>query len=181
MKLIKFRALSFEFRVNPEHRTRNMEHEKGVTLIELIITMVILSVLASVVMPLGKVTVKRAKEFELRRNLRVIRTAIDDYKKAYDEGRIRQELGGTGYPESLSVLAEGVDDVKSPKAGTKIRFLRRIPRDPMNRDKTVPPEESWGLRSYDSEPDEPKEGNDVYDIYSMSEETALDETPYKEW
>jgi general secretion pathway protein G len=143
--------------------------------------MAILGILASVVLPLSRVTVKRAKELELKRDLRMIRTAIDEYKRAYDEMRIRQELGGTGYPKSLSVLVEGVDDIKSPKPGAKIRFLRRIPRDPMNPDKTIPPEESWGLRSYDSDPDEPKEGDDVYDVYSKSEEIGLDGTPYKEW
>lgn len=158
-----------------------MRLERGVTLIELIITMLILGVLASAVMPLGRVAAKRVKEFELKRNLRMIRTAIDDYKKAYDEGRIRHELGGNGYPKSLSVLVEGVDDIKSPKSGAKIRFLRRIPRDPMNQDKTIEPEKSWGLRSYDSEPNEPKEGDDVYDVYSKSEGTGLDGTPYKEW
>lgn len=158
-----------------------LESQKGVTLIELIVTMAILAVLASVVMPLARATVKRSKELELRRDLRMIRTAIDEYKKAWDEGRIKQELGGNGYPKTLLVLAEGVDDIKSPKAGAKIRFLRRIPRDPMNPDKTISPEESWGLRSYDSGPDDPKEGDDVYDVYSKSEETGLDGTPYKEW
>ena len=155
--------------------------ESGVTLIELIVTMVILSVLASVVMPLARVTVRRAKELELRRDLRIIRTAIDEYKKAYDEGRMKQELGGNGYPKTLSVLVEGVDDIKSPKSGAKIRFLRRVPRDPMEPDKAVSPEESWGLRSYESDPDDPKEGDDVYDVYSKSEEIGLDGTPYKEW
>lgn len=143
--------------------------------------MAILGILASVVMPLARVTVKRAKELELRRDLRMIRTAIDEYKRAYDELRIRQELGGNGYPKTLSILVEGVDDLKSPKPGAKIRFLRRIPRDPMNPDKTISSEESWGLRSYDSDPDDPKEGDDVYDVYSKSEETGLDGTPYKEW
>lgn len=156
-------------------------NQRGVTLIELIVTMAILGILASVIMPLSRMTVKRAKELELRRDLRIIRTAIDDHKKAHDEGRIRQELGGAGYPKSLSLLVEGVDDIKSPKAGAKIRFLRRIPRDPMNPDKTISPEESWGLRSYDSDPDDPKEGDDVYDVYSKSEEIGLDGTPYKEW
>lgn len=155
--------------------------QSGVTLLELIVTLAILSVLASVVIPLSRVTVKRVREFELRRDLREIRTAIDEYKKAYDEGRIKRELGGNGYPKSLSMLSEGVDDLKSPISGAKIRFIRRIPRDPMNHDSTVKPEESWGLRSYASDPKEPKEGDDVYDVYSKSEETGLDGTPYKEW
>lgn len=155
--------------------------EGGVTLLELIITVAILAILASVVMPLAAIGAKRAREFELRRDLRMIRTAIDEYKRAYDEGRMKRELGASGYPKNLSVLMEGVDDLRSPKPGAKIRFLRRIPRDPMNTDKTVRPEESWGLRSYDSAPDDPKEGDDVYDVYSKSEEIGLDGTPYKEW
>ena len=161
--------------------TSHVSSNKGVTLIELIVTMAILGILASIVMPLAKVGAKRAREFELRRDLRTIRTAIDEYKKAYDEGRIRPTLGGNGYPKSLSLLVEGVDDVKSPKSGAKIRFLRRIPRDPMSPDKTIDPENSWGLRSYDSDADSPREGDDVYDVYSISEETGLDGTPYKEW
>ena len=161
--------------------TPHVSSNKGVTLIELIITMAILGILASIVMPLTTVTAKRAREFELRRDLRMIRTAIDEYKKAYDEGRIRPTLGGNGYPKSLSLLAEGVDDIKSPKSGAKIRFLRSIPRDPMNPDKTIYPENSWGLRSYDSDADSPREGDDVYDVYSISEETGLDGTTYKEW
>jgi len=161
--------------------TPHVSSNKGVTLIELIVTMAILGILASIVMPLAKVGAKRAREFELRRDLRTIRTAIDEYKKAYDEGRIRPTLGGNGYPKSLSLLVEGVDDIKSPKSGAKIRFLRGIPRDPMNPDKTIDPENSWGLRSYDSDADSPREGDDVYDVYSISEETGLDGTPYKEW
>lgn len=158
-----------------------MRRDKGITLIELIITMAIVGILASIVMPMANVGVKRSKEYELRRELRNIRNAIDEYKRAYDEGRIRQEVGRNGYPKSLSVLVEGVDDVKSSKAGAKIRFLRRIPRDPMNPDKAIEPEESWGLRCYDSDAEDPREGEDVYDVYSKSEEMGLDGTPYKEW
>lgn len=143
--------------------------------------MAIVGILASIVMPMANVGVKRSKEYELRRELRNIRNAIDEYKRAYDEGRIRQEVGRNGYPKNLSVLMEGVDDVKSSKAGAKIRFLRRIPRDPMNPDKAIGPEESWGLRCYDSDAEDPREGEDVYDIYSKSEEMGLDGTPYKEW
>jgi general secretion pathway protein G len=126
-------------------------------------------------------TVKRQKELELRRNLRIIRTAIDEYKKAWDEGRILKKVGESGYPPDLAILVEGVDDAKSPEFGKKIRFLRRIPRDPMDPDKTLQQEETWGLRSYDSDPENPREGDDVFDVYSRSMEIAIDGTTYDSW
>lgn len=143
--------------------------------------MTILAVLASVVLPLGLVSAKRAKEIELRRNLRIIRNALDAYKEAWDQGKMEKAVGESGYPKSLQVLVEGVKDIKSPIPGRKIRFLRRVPRDPMHPDKTLAPEATWGLRAYDSEADSPREGNDVYDVYSKSDEIALDGTPYKSW
>jgi general secretion pathway protein G len=155
--------------------------QKGLTFIELLITITVLAILASVIMPLSQMTVKRQKELELRRNLRIIRTAIDGYKKVWDEGRIIKKFGESGYPPELSILVEGVDDAKSPESGKKIRFLRRIPRDPMEPDKTLPPEETWGLRSYESDPDNPREGDDVFDVYSKSEEIAIDGTFYYSW
>jgi general secretion pathway protein G len=155
--------------------------QKGLTLIELLITITILAILASVIMPLSEMTVKRQKELELRRNLRIIRIAIDDYKRAWDEGRIIKKIGESGYPPELGILAEGVNDAKSPEFGRKIRFLRRVPRDPMHPDKTLPPEETWGLRSYESEAENPRPGDDVFDVYSLSEETAIDGTFYDTW
>lgn len=154
--------------------------QKGLTFIELLITITILAILASIIMPLSEMTVKRHKELELRRNLRVIRTAIDDYKRAWDEGRVIKKIGESGYPPNLEILVEGVDDAKSPEK-KKMRFLRRIPPDPMDPDKTLPPGETWGLRSYESEPDEPKAGDDVFDVYSLSEEIAIDGTAYDTW
>lgn len=155
--------------------------EKGVTLIELVVAVAVLAILASAVFPVVKMTVKRQKEYELRNNLRLIRKAIDDYKKAYDEKKIPQKLGASGYPSSLQELVEGVDDMTSPEAGKKIVFLRRIPRDPFNDNKDLKPEDTWGKRSYGSPPDDPKEGEDVYDVYSLSEEKAIDGTYYKDW
>lgn len=155
--------------------------QKGITLIELLITITILAILASIIMPLSQLTVKRQKELELRRNLRVIRTAIDEYKRAWDDGRIIKKAGESGYPPDLVILAEGVSDAKSPEFGKKIRFLRRVPRDPMDPDKTLAPEEAWGLRSYDSEPGDPREGDDVFDVYSKSTEVAIDGTAYDSW
>lgn len=155
--------------------------QRGFTLIELIITIAIIAVLASAVLPLSQMTSKRTREMELRHELRVIRTAIDEYKRAWDEGKIKKSVGESGYPPDLKTLEDGVKDASSPQAGKKIRFLRRVPRDPMNPDKTVPADESWGLRSYASDPDDPEEGDDVFDVYSKSEETAIDSTPYRTW
>lgn len=155
--------------------------QKGLTLIELLITVSILALLASVVLPLSKMTVKRAKEAELKQSLRVIRTALDDYKKAWDEGRIKKSVGESGYPPDLMTLAEGVEDASSSESGHKIRFLRRIPRDPMDEDKDMAPQETWGLRSYESDADDPREGDDVFDVYSKSEDKAIDGTYYKDW
>lgn len=155
--------------------------QKGITLIELLITIAILAVLASVIMPLSEMTIKRSKEAELRESLRIIRTAIDGYKKAWDEGSIKKSVGESGYPPDLKTLVDGVEDAKSPVAGKKIRFLRRVPRDPMDGDKTKSGEETWGLRCYESEPDDPSEGNDVFDVYSKSEGTAIDGTSYRDW
>ncbi len=155
--------------------------QTGVTLIELIITLAILAILASVIMPLSEMTVKRQAELELKRNLRVIRSAIDRYKEASDEGRIIKDAGGSGYPPDLAVLAEGVSDAKGGKFGAKIRFLRRVPRDPMEPEKFMDAEDTWGKRSYESDPDSPSEGDDVFDVYSLSYGTALDGTQYSDW
>lgn len=153
--------------------------EDGFTLIELLVTLVIVAVLASVAMPLSALSQQRAKEQELRQNLREIRTAIDAYKQAVDEGRVARSLDQSGYPPKLSVLVNGATDVKSP-ISQKIYFLRRIPRDPFAQS-DVNPESSWGTRSYDSPPDTPHAGKDVYDVYSQSEQTGLNGVPYREW
>jgi general secretion pathway protein G len=146
---------------------------KGFTLIELLITVAILALLASVALPLAEVTVQRGKEQELRRALREIREAIDAYKRAVDEGAIDKPLDKSGYPPSLAVLAEGALDKRTPK-GAKIYFLRRVPPDPMSG-------EPWGLRAYASPPDAPKEGDDVFDVYSKSGASGLNGVAYREW
>jgi general secretion pathway protein G len=145
---------------------------RGFTLIELVITVAIVAVLASVALPLTELTVQRANEQDLRRALRDIREALDAYKQAGDEGRIRRKVGDSGYPPSLEVLVDGIEDQKSP-AKKRIYFLRRIPPDPFG--------EEWGLRSYASPPDDPSEGDDVYDVYSRSRRVGLDGRPYRQW
>jgi general secretion pathway protein G len=153
---------------------------RGFTLIELVITVAIVALLATVALPMVELAVKRSKEQELRAALRDIRTGIDAYKKAWDEGRIQKRVDDSGYPKSLDLLAEGVDDFKSPTKA-KIYFLRRIPRDPFSADSSGPPSASWGKRSYKSPPDEPSEGEDVFDVYSLSSGVGLNGVPYREW
>lgn len=155
--------------------------QRGFTLIELMITMAIIGLLALGVAPLAKLGVQRVKETELRAALREIRSAIDEYKAAGDSGAIKKQADKTGYPPTLAVLVEGVEDIKSPDHARMIYFLRRIPRDPLNPDKTLAPEMSWGLRSYASSADSPQAGDDVYDVYSQSPKVALDGTPYRSW
>ena len=146
---------------------------KGFTLIEMVIAAAIVALLATVALPLAEVTVQRNKEQDLRRSLRDLRSAIDAYKRANDEGRIEKKVDRSGFPPSLEVLAEGVKDVKSPK-DEKIFFLRRVPRDPLTGDK-------WGVRSYASAADSPQAGDDVYDVFTRSSAVGLNGVPYKEW
>jgi general secretion pathway protein G len=153
---------------------------KGFTLIELVITVAIVALLASAAFPVTELVVTRTKETELRRSLREIRDAIDAYKLAWDEGRVKKSIDESGYPKSLELLAEGVEDEKSPKRA-KIYFLRRVPRDPFNSEPGLAPAATWGKRSYSSAPDEPREGNDVFDVYSLAPGKAIDGRPYKEW
>lgn len=152
----------------------------GFTLIEVIITVVIVAILATGAMPVIQLTVKRNKESELRGDLREIRTAIDLYKKAVDAGKIRKSLEQTGYPPNLEVLESGVQDVTSPKRKL-IKFIRKIPRDPMTNYPDRSPAQTWGTRSYDSDSDSPREGVDVYDVYSLSLEKGVNGTSYNTW
>lgn len=153
---------------------------RGFTLLELLIAATIVAALAAVALPLAELTVKRNKETALLAALRDIRNTIDAYKQAGDEGRIIKNVEDSGYPKKLDVLVEGIEDAKSPKK-TRIYFLRRLPRDPMHPDPKTPAAETWGLRSYNSPPDDPREGKDVYDVYSLSTGVGLNGIPYRQW
>lgn len=152
---------------------------RGFTLIELMVSVAILALLASVALPLTEIAGQRKKEEELRYALRVIRDAIDDYYRAGMDGRIQRPMGSSGYPKTLKVLVEGVEDQQSPQK-KKIYFLRRVPRDPFA-PTGQSAEESWGLRSYASSADEPRDGEDVYDVYSRSDKVGLNGIPYRRW
>ena len=152
----------------------------GFTLIELVITLAIVALLASVAFPLTDLVITRAKEQELKRSLREIREGIDAYKQAWDEGRILKKVGESGYPHKLSELMDGVEDIRTPKKD-KIYFMRRIPRDPFATDETLSPAETWGKRSYASPPDDPKEGEDVFDVFSLAPGNGINGRPYREW
>jgi general secretion pathway protein G len=153
---------------------------RGFTLIELLVTLAILGLLGVLVIPVGQTVMQRRQEQELRHALSDIRKAIDAYKAAYDDGRIAKSLTGNGYPRNLELLVEGVPDQKSPKRN-KIYFLRRVPRDPFNPDANLEPPRTWGKRSYSSEADDPRDGEDVYDVYSFSEQVGLNGIPYRKW
>lgn len=158
----------------------------GFTLIELMIVVAIMAVLASAAMPLRELMVKREKEQELRIALRQIRIAIDAYKQAVDDGRVEKKEDESGYPPRLDDLVSGVPDIKSAEKKV-IYFLRRLPRDPMFEDLDVagaletPAAETWGTRSYESPPDNPQEGDDVFDVFSRSEKIGTNGKEYSEW
>lgn len=151
----------------------------GFTLIEMIVVVLIVGILASAAMPLAELQMRRSQEQELRENLRTLRGALDAYKQAWDEGRIERHPDDTGYPPDLSVLVQGVRDIKNPE-GKRIYFLRRLPRDPFA-DPHIPAAQTWGLRSYESPPDAPAPGHDVFDVHSLSTQRGLDDVLYREW
>ena len=150
----------------------------GYTFVELLVVSALLMIIASAALPLARVTVQRQREGELRRSLREMRTAIDRYKDAVDTGQIGStdiRAGSEGYPADLDVLVEGVG-VANDASGRKLKFLRRIPVDPMTGST------EWGKRSYQDRPDATSwGGQNVYDVYTLSEGTALDGTSYRDW
>jgi general secretion pathway protein G len=161
-------------------RSRSSLAARGFTLIELVITVAIVALLASIALPVTELAVQRTKEQELRRTLRQIREGIDAYKQASDEGRVKKSLGDSGYPKKLEELVVGLEDQKSPKK-EKIYFLRRIPRDPLATDPTLSNASTWGKRSYASPPDDPREGDDVFDVFSLAQGKGINGQPYREW
>ncbi|MGO9444883.1 MAG: type II secretion system protein [Thiobacillaceae bacterium] len=155
---------------------------KGFTLIELVVTLAILGLLASMAAPLVSLSIQRDKEQELRAALRTMREAIDAYHQAVIDGRIKVKADSNGYPGTLNELAGGVPDLKDPSGKKKLYFMRRIPRDPMSPlEGSTAPAETWGLRSYESPPDDPQPGDDVYDVYSLSEKQGMNGLPYRQW
>ena len=159
------------------HRS-GLQEQDGYTFIELLVVSTMLLVLASAIMPLTKVTMQRMREAELHRALREMRTAIDKFKDAADLGQIGAtdlKAGAENYPADLETLVKGVS-VTNDQTGRKLKFLRRVPVDPMTKST------EWGLRSYQDEPGATKwGGQDVYDVHSTSEATALDGSKYKDW
>lgn len=158
----------------------NARRQSAFTFVEVMITLAIMAVLAMVSVPMLQFVEQRKREQDLRTALMQIREALDAYKRASDQGRIVVRVGESGYPKSLEQLVEGVDDQRSP-AKQKMYFLRRLPADPMSAGVNPKPADTWGLRSYASPPDEPAEGDDVFDVYSRSDKMGLNGVPYREW
>jgi len=155
----------------PVVRSRNRRNCRGLTLVELIVAFTIIGIMAAAAVPIVRVRIKREKEIELRRDLWEMRDAIDRYKDAADRNAFQTKLDSLGYPPDLQTLVDGVD-----VQGKKLRFLRRIPVDPMTGDT------DWGLRSNQDDPDSTSwGGQNVFDVYTKSEGTALDGTKYNTW
>lgn len=154
-----------------------MIKSRGFTLIEMLVVVVIVSVLAAVAIPMVETSVKRQKEIELRRALRTIRMAIDEYKKFVEENKIQVDEDTYNYPPTLEILVEGLEYTDKNNEEKIQKFLRRIPPDPMTNSY------EWGMRSYQDDSDEYDSwgGENVYDVFSKSERKALDGTTYKEW
>jgi general secretion pathway protein G len=162
---------------------RILFNKRGLSLVELVVTMVILGILTSLILPSARMTSTRVKEIELKRNLREIRGALDEYKKYYDKAvddkKIIPSLNKPGgYPETLQVLVDGYDF--GGAVNYKKKFLRKVPGDPFH---PVPPgDPAWGMRSYEDDSDSNSwGGQDVFDVHSLSDGKAIDGTKYKDW
>ncbi|KVG56832.1 type II secretion system protein [Burkholderia territorii] len=162
---------------------------RGFTLIEMVVTLALVAILALAIMPFSELLVQRQKEQELSAALREIRTALDAYKEASDEGKIEKEPESSGYPPSLAVLVTGVKDARDPKGGL-VMFLRRVPRDPFfTGDPDTPDADTWDVRAYGTPPDQAADGppggidpgKDVFDVTSKSARIGINGIPYKQW
>jgi len=153
---------------------------RGFTLMELVVALALLALMAAMAAPLSEVAVQSQKEEQLRQALRDIRSAIDQYKQAVDQGLIQRRIGDAGYPPDLETLVKGVPNQQSPSR-VPIVFLRRIPRDPFNPDTTVPAAATWKLRCYESPADAPSPGANVYDVVSMAKGKGLNGIDYSLW
>ena len=153
---------------------------RGFTLVELMIVVAIMGVLASSAMPLYELNAQREKEKELRVALRQIREALDAYKRAVSDGRIARKADESEYPRKLEDLVVGIPDAKDAEK-RKIYFLRRLPRDPMSTDPGLSDAGTWGKRAYESPPDNPQEGDDVFDVYTRSQQIGLNGIAYDKW
>ena len=153
---------------------RQSRSDRGMSLVELIVAFTILLILTTAALPLARVKVKRERERELRYVLRQMRDAIDRYKDAADRGLIQVEVGSEGYPPDMETLVNGVDMVG--QVDKKFKFLRRIPRDPMTNS------DEWGLRSMQDDPQSMSWGGEnLFDVYTKSQDTALDGSQYADW
>lgn len=159
-----------------------MKHGRraGFSFIELAASLAIMATLLLIAVPTAMTVTQRHQEAELRTALITLRQAIDAYKKDADHGRIAVAAGASGYPPDLDALVEGVDDISTPER-RKIYYLRRVPADPFFTGSESEPTLTWGLRSYQSPPDEPAAGDDVFDVYSTSAATGLNGVPYRDW
>ena len=168
--------------------TTRLRRVRGFTFIELVVTLAMVSVVAMAVVPMYDVVTTRMKETELRQALRTLRSALDAYKAAADQGQIPKEAGQSGYPPSLEILAQGVDigvanavTLSGHEAPKRLVFLRQVPRDPFHTDVNVPPAQTWRTRAYGSPPDTPQPGDDVFDVSSSSPRVGLNGIAYANW
>ena len=159
---------------------RRRARAAGFTLIELMISLVVLVILALMVNHVAEIMATREREQQLYSALRALRGAIDAHKRAYEAGRIALEPGATGYPKTLQTLVDGVEDAQDPRHG-KLHFLDRLPPDPMQRDKSLAPADTWATRAYASDASAPQPGSDVYDVHSKSTRLGLNGAPYALW